>query len=434
MRFVNLRVNLRKLMRLKMPLSADSLLRNRDFFLMWVAATVSVLGGSISQLALPLTAVEILDASAAQMGLMFAFGVLPFVLFSIPAGVWLDRRRKHGVIVISNLLGCAALAAVPLAVMFDALSMPLLYAVEFVVGTGFCIGGSAIQVLLTQMVGRDRLVEANSKQASATSTAGLLGPVLGGMLVGGLGAPLAVTLDALAFLIAALLVGAIGFRESQPEPPKGSPLHDALEGLYFVWRKPMLRAFALMASMCLLLFHGFTALYVLHATRNLHLNASQLALVNTLAALGALTGAHAVHGLNRHAGKYSAIHIGLVCTALGFIAYAWVPGGDWAVLLAGIAMLMVNAGITVYSINYLSIRQMLTPDAMLSRMTSTMRFLSVSAAALGSVLSGYCADRFGLVPVLAALGLAGLGSAWTSRRLIARALETDPGAAAEAVA
>lgn len=411
---------------LRALIPADSLLRDKNYFRMWIAATVSVLGGSVSQLALPLTAVQILHASASQMGILFACGALPFVLFSLPAGVWLDRSSKRVVIVTFNLLGCVALAAVPLAVVFDVLSMPLLYAVDFLVGTGFCIGGSAAQVFITQLVGRDRLVEANSKQASATSIAGLLGPVLAGMLVAWLGAPMAVTLDALAFLAAAMLVGSIHFREAALTVSKSPVLIDMAEGLRFVWRHPLLRAFALMAAMFIFLVDGFMALYVLHATRGLHLTASQLAVVNALGALGALAGATSVHRLNRRIGKHAVIVLGLAVTALGFIAYSQVSQGSWAVALAGSAMFLVEAGATAYTVNYLAMRQMVTPDAMLGRMTTTMRFLSVSAAPIGSALSGYCADRFGISPVLACLGLGGLAAALLSRWMIRRVLATGP--------
>lgn len=410
---------------LKALIPADSLLRNKNYFRMWIAATVSVLGGSVSQLALPLTAVQILHASASQMGILFACGALPFVLFSLPAGVWLDRSSKRTAIVAFNLLGCVALAAVPLAVVFDVLSMPLLYVVDFLVGTGFCIGGSAAQVFITQLVGRDRLVEANSKQASATSIAGLLGPVLAGMLVSWLGAPLAVTLDALAFLAAAVLVGSIKFREAAATVSKRPVLVDMAEGLRFVWRHPLLRAFAMMAAMFIFLVDGFMALYVLYATRGLHLTASQLAAVNAIGALGALVGAMSVHRLNLSLGKHAVIVLGLAITALGFIAYSQVPPGGWAVALAGSAMFLVEAGATAYTVNYLAMRQMVTPDAMLGRMTTTMRFLSVSAAPLGSALSGYCADRYGLSLVLACLGFGGIAAALLSRWMIARAAAAD---------
>lgn len=417
--------NLPDLTRLKLLLPADSLLRNRNFFRMWIASTVAVLGGSVSQLALPLTAVQILHASPSQMGLLFACGALPFVLFSLPAGVWLDRRSKRSVIVGFNLLGCAALTVVPLAVVFDALSMPLLYAVDFVVGTGFCVGGSAAQVFITQLVGRERLVEANSNQATATSIAGLIGPVVAGMLVGWLGAPTAVALDAAAFFVSAMLVASIRFSEVPMRLSTQPVLQDMLAGLRFVWRHPLLRAFAMMAFMTLFLYDGFVALYVLHATRNLHLTPSELAMVNTFAALGALAGATSVHRLNQRLGKHLVISVGLGVTALGFLAYSQVPLGDWTLALAGAAMFVVNAGMTGYTVNYLSIRQMVTPDAMLGRMTTTMRFLSVSAAPVGSSISGYCADRYGIAPLLTALGIGAIGASLMSRWLIARAMRNS---------
>ena len=425
--------NLPDLTRLKLLVPADSLLRNRNFFRMWIASTVAVLGGSVSQLALPLTAVQILHASAGQMGLLFACGALPFVLFSLPAGVWLDRRSKRAVIVGFNLLGCAALAVVPLAVQFDALSMPLLYAVDFVVGTGFCIGGSAAQVYITQLVGRERLVEANSTQATATSIAGLIGPVVAGMLVGWLGAPTAVALDALAFLVSAILVASIRFHEVPMKLSARPVLEDMLEGLRFVWQHPLLRAFAIMAFMTLFLFDGFMALYVLHATRNLHLTPSELAVVNTLAALGALAGATSVNRLNRRSGKHVVITLGLGVTAVGFLAYSQVPPGSSAVVLAGAAMFLVNGGLTAYTINYLAMRQIITPDTMLGRMTSTMRFLSVSAAPIGSSLSGYCADRFGIATVVLAQGVALVAASFLARSLIARALPAGLSAGGDVV-
>ncbi|MCX7170229.1 MAG: MFS transporter [Proteobacteria bacterium] len=264
------------------------------------------------------------------------------------------------------------------------------------------------------------LVEANSQQASATSIAGLLGPVLAGMLVAWLGAPIAVSLDALAFLVAAALVASINFREAAPGASRSPVLADIAEGLLFVWRHPLLRAFALMAAMFIFAFDGFMALYVLHATRSLHLGAAQLAMVNAIGALGALAGATSVHGLNRRIGKHAVIVLGLALVAMGYVSYSQVPQGGWAVALAGAAMFIVDAGATAYTINYLALRQMVTPDAMLGRMTTTMRFLSVSAAPLGSAVSGYCADRFGISRMLLCLGIGGIASALLSRWLITR--------------
>jgi len=185
--------------------------------------------------------------------------------------------------------------------------------------------------------------------------------------------------------------------------------------------------------MTLFLFDGFMALYVLHATRNLHLTPSELAVVNTLAALGALAGATSVNRLNRRSGKHVVITLGLGVTAVGFLAYSQVPPGSSAVVLAGAAMFLVNGGLTAYTINYLAMRQIITPDTMLGRMTSTMRFLSVSAAPIGSSLSGYCADRFGIATVVLAQGVALVAASFLARSLIARALPAGPSSGGDVV-
>jgi MFS family permease len=404
--------------RLDRWLAAGSLLRNPGFFRIWLAATVAVLGESVSHLALPLTAVQILDANAAEMGLLFAAGTLPFALFSLPAGVWLDRRRKQSIIVTFDLLGGLALASVPVAHYAGLLSMSWLYAANFLVGTCFCVGGSAAQVFLTGLVGRDRLVEANSLQASANSVAGLAGPVLAGVLVATLGAPAAIAVDATAFVISALLIVGVRATERPPIADRQPILRDLVTGLRFVWRTPLLRAFAAMAAMCIVLFDGFMALYVLHATHDLRLAASQVALVNALGATGALAGAVAVHAINRRIGKPAAIACGFATTGAGFLLYAIVPAGTLAVLMAGAAMFLVEAGMTAYTVNYLAMRQEVTPDAMLGRMTTTMRFLSVSGAPLGSVVIGQAAGAFGLVPMIVVLGLAALVAAARSHRML----------------
>jgi len=400
--------------------AADSLLRHGGFFRVWLAATVAVLGESVSHLALPLTAAAVLHASPAQMGILFACGTLPFALFSLPAGVWMDRRSKRALIVGFNFLGGLALATVPLAFYLGRLDMPVLYAANFLVGSCFCVGGSAAQVFLTGLVGRDRLVEANSLQASATSIAGLAGPVMAGLLVAWLGAPIAVAVDAAAFALSALLVASIHCVEAPLENTERAPVwSDLLAGLRFVWGHPMLRAFAMMAAMCIVLLDGFMALYVLHATRDLGLGAKEIAVVNMVGAAGALFGALIVHVLNRRIGKSDAIVVGFGAAGTGFLVYALVPTGTWAVAVAGAAMFLVESGMTAYTVNYLAMRQEATPDAMLGRMTTTMRFLSVSGAPIGSAVIGQLAGRFGMVPILVTLGIAALLAALWSRRLLA---------------
>ena len=386
-----------------------SLWRHRDYMRLFLASTLATLGAAVSQMALPLTAVQLLDASATQMGILAACELLPFVLFSLPAGVWVDRSRKKRLSATFDFLGAAALALVPIAYLAGVLSLPVLYVAGFMVGCSFAIGGTAMQVFITQLVGRDRLVEANSKLSAAGSIAGIVGPALAAIVVDAVGAPLAITLDACGFALSGLLVLSIR-RDDPPVVTERRPMWpEVADGLRMVWRNPLLRSLAVAAAIWIMLFDSFRALYVLFATRELLLGAKDLALINTLGALGALLGAAAAHRFERTRGARPTLIVGYLLCGVGYGAYAAMqPGWHLTALGAGLAMLVIDFGATMYSITYISLRQQVTPDAMLGRMTATMRFLSVSAAPIGSAAAGRMGDLVGLHATL--FGVAVLGS------------------------
>ena len=139
------------------------LLGNADFRRLWGSTTITTFGAQITMLALPLTAALLLHASPWQMGVLVALEVLPFGLLGLFAGVWIDRGSKLRIVIASEIGRGVALLIVPLAAFNHWLSMPVLYLAGFAVGAGNAIGGAAAQVLMTQMVGRERLIEANAK-------------------------------------------------------------------------------------------------------------------------------------------------------------------------------------------------------------------------------------------------------------------------------
>ena len=169
--------------RLLPALPAHDLLRDLAYRRLWTSILISSFGGQVTMLALPLTAVVLLHASPTQMGLLTAMELLPFVLFSLPAGVLLDRIRKLPVYVCGELTIAVVVASVPLAWWLGWLSFAWLYACGFVLGTVFTVAGSAAQIVLTQVVARERLVEAHAKNALASSGAEVAGPGLAGALI-----------------------------------------------------------------------------------------------------------------------------------------------------------------------------------------------------------------------------------------------------------
>ena len=164
------------LARSRLRLPPGDLLRDPIYRRLWLSILISSFGGQVTMLALPLTAAVLLHATPTQMGLLTAMEIAPFVLFSLPAGVWLDRWRKLPVYVVGEGVLALAVASVPLAWWMGWLGMTWLYVVGFVMGSVYTIAGSAAQIVLTQIVERDRLVEAHAKNALANSAAEVAGP------------------------------------------------------------------------------------------------------------------------------------------------------------------------------------------------------------------------------------------------------------------
>jgi MFS family permease len=147
----------------RFTLAATDLLRDATYRRLWTSILISSFGGQVTLLALPLSAAVLLRAGPTQMGLLTAMEIAPFVLFSLPSGVWLDRIRKLPVYVVGELSIAVSVASVPVAWWFGWLSMAWLYFVAFVIGAVNTTAGSAAQIVLTQIVPRARLVEAHAK-------------------------------------------------------------------------------------------------------------------------------------------------------------------------------------------------------------------------------------------------------------------------------
>src|SRR5580658_6574659 len=198
----------------RFALSPTDLLRDPIYRRLWTSILISSFGGQVTLLALPLTAAVLLRSSPAQMGILTAMEVVPFVLFSLPVGVWLDRTRKLRVYVIGEFSLALTVASVPLAWWSGWLSITWLYIAAFVIGSVNTTAGSAAQIVLTQIVPRERLVEAHAKNALANSTAEVAGPGAAGALIKLTGAPLALVADAVLLLISASILRGVPVKEN----------------------------------------------------------------------------------------------------------------------------------------------------------------------------------------------------------------------------
>ena len=384
---------------------------SRDFRRLWVSLTVTSYGAQITNLALPLTAALLLHATPLQMGILIALETLPFALCSLHAGVLLDRVRKLPVVIASDLGRALALAAIPIAAWLGRLSIDLLFVVGFVCGVQNVVGGAAYQVLLAQMAGRKRLVEANAKISLGETSAALVGPGMAGGLIQALTAPFAIAFDALGFLASALMLRRLEAKSDVVKPNGAAAVWREIgEGLRLVWENRTLWGLAWLAGLWQFLHHMQIAVLILFATRELKLSAGAIGFAYACGGFGCVLASAFAERLSRRFGVGPVIVHGLVLTVVGWQAFALLGGTGWTATLAlGLAMLVFDFGAIVYAINYLALRQAITPDRLLGRMTATMRFLTVAAAPLGSLFGGALATAVGLRGTL--FTVAGLGVA-----------------------
>ena len=388
----------------RFALPAGDLLRDATYRRLWTSILISSFGGQVTMLALPLTAAVLLHASPTQMGLLTTMEILPFVLFSLPCGVWLDRVRKLPVYIAGETLLAFVVASVPLAWWLGWLTMPWMYVTAFLLGTIFTTAGSAAQIVLTQVVARDRLVEAHAKNALATSGAEVAGPGLAGALIKLVGAPLALLVDAVLLLTSAAILRGIVINEERAVRADAHFLRDLKAGVRFVARHRLLIALACAVGVWQMCHNAATVVQILFATRTLGLSEQAVGL--SYMGMGVGTVVASVYGsrISRRIGPGPCLVLGYGACGAGWLQLAVAPAGQLGIISFGVMLFAFGIGAVLIFINFLSLRQAVTPEPLLGRMTSTMRWLILIPAGPGALLGGWLGEHVGL---RWALGFAG---------------------------
>jgi MFS family permease len=392
-----------------------SLLRQPNFRTFWLGQTISLFGDQITLIALPLAAVLVLDASAAEMGYLGAAALLPHLFFALPAGVLLERvARRRRVMILADLGRAALLGAIPLAYAFDSLSFALLYVVAFGTGTLAVLFDISYTTLFVSVVQREAYIEANSLINGSRSFSYIGGPSVGGVLVQLLSAPAALLVDAVSFLASAVFLG----RLEAPEPPlerHTTRVRDEVkEGLAFLFHNAILRP-ALFGTATLNFFnYAFWALFLLYAIDELGIRAGTLGLVLGAGACGGLLGAVVAGRLGRRIGLGPAFILGMVLFPLPLLLVPAAEGPRPVVLaMLFVAEFLSGLGVMILDINASAFMIALTPDRLRSRTTGAFNFVNWGIRPLGSLLGGALGSALGLRPALWLSSIAALaGVLW----------------------
>jgi len=419
---------------LRFRLAPTDLLRDATYRRLWTSILISSFGGQVTLLALPLTAAVLLHAAPTQMGVLTAMEIVPFVLFSLPTGVWLDRVRKLPVYVVGELSIACTVATVPLAWWFGWLSMWWLYLVGFVIGAVNTTAGSAAQVVLTQIVPRERLVEAHAKNALASSTAEVTGPGAAGALIKLTGAPFALIADAALLLISAIILRGVPVKETPSAV--NAPFWPAMrEGLNFVRGHKLLLTMATCVGVWQMCSQAATVVQILFATRQLGLSERGVGLSYVALGAGTVAASAIAHRLARRFGPGPMMVLGFGICGMGWLLLAVAPLNTYGVAAYAMMLLMFGVGAVFIFINFLALRQSVTPARMLGRMTSTMRWLILLPAGPGALIGGWLGEYFGLRAALGFAGGTAMLLALIARRLpVIRNVKALPTLKAEAIA
>jgi MFS family permease len=389
-------------------LSLGGLWQHADFRRLWAAQSVSLLGSEITALALPLMAVLALNASPVQMGLLAAAGTAPFLLCSLPVGVWIDRRRRRPVLIAADVARAGLLVSIPLAAWLGVLRIEQLYAVTFLVGVLGVFFEVAHYAYVPSLVGRESVVEGNSKLQISYSAAEAGGPGVAGLLVQLISAPAAIAIDALSFLVSAVLLRRIEAPEPPVETETSRGVHRDIEaGLRALLGHRLLRPIVLASITESIFLKGIAAIFVLYATRELEISPVMLGVILAIGGLGAIPGALLSAPAAERFGVGPTIIGGWLIAMAAWLLIPLATGPLAAPVLAASMLLSGVAG-TIVNVQQWSLRQLVTPDALQGRVTASHRFLVYGAYPLGALLGGWLGATLGLRPAITLCALGAL--------------------------
>ncbi|NGQ96878.1 MFS transporter [Brevibacillus sp. SYP-B805] len=386
------------------------LLNNPDFRKLWLAETISLFGSQITVLALPLTAVLTLQATPMQMGYLRTAEFLPFLLFTLMAGVWVDRRTKRPLLIFSNVGRALLLLLVPLLALGGLLRMECLYAISFLVGALTVLFQLAYQAYLPSLVAPNELMEGNSKLLASASMADVGGPGLAGLIIGWLTAPLAILLDACSFLVAAASLGMIRRREPEPaRVQRGEGLWMQIgQGFRLVFVNPLLRAIVAQAAMYNLFNMVIWALLVLYAVKELRIGEVALGFIMAAGSIGSLVGSLLAKRMAERVGVGAALVGGMTVGCAAPLILLMAEGGTpLAPVILTVYLFVAGCGVAMSNVHVISLRQSVTPAHLFGRMNASYRFIVTGTIPIGSFLGGYLGDLFGMKTALI-IGAAGL--------------------------
>jgi len=372
--------------------------RNKDFLRLWSAQGISAIGGQITILALPLTAILVLQASAFEVALLATAASVPYLALGIPVGVWVDRVRRRPVMIAADVGRAAALASLPAAYGIGVLTLPHLYVVAVVSGSLSVCFEVASQAYLPSVVTREQLVEANSRFEATRVIAQVAGPSAGGGLVSLVTAPVALLADAASFVASAHLITSVSKRHETTQTTSGdshSTRHDLREGARYVLSHRYLRPLLLAHSLANLALGLVWSIVIVYAVRELGLTAAAVGAVLSVGQLGGFAGAALASKSASIAGVGRIVVAAFFLFGPATLLLAGAPTSV-AILFLGLGWTLENFARALYGVCATSVRQAFVPSRLQARVTGFLVTAGMGTFPLGTAIGAVLAAAVGL--------------------------------------
>lgn len=378
--------------------------RDPGFRRLWLANLSVETGNAFAVLAMSVTAVVVLEASALQVGILTALGHAAYLVLGIPVGVWLDGRRKRPVLVTADLVRGAAVLTVPLAHWAGVLTIWHLMGVAAVVSAATVFFDTAHTSILPPLVGRSRVSEANARLQTTDSTMQVVGPSLAGLLLARAAAPALYLVSAATALLAAASAASIRLEEPRLARHEREPFRRSVgAGLRFVRQQPALRTYMLTSAANNLGAGMFMATAALFVLRDLEVDPAAYAFAGAVGATGGILGSLAGMPIRRRLGEIRTI---IACYHVRPLAFLILPAALLApvppVVLLAVSDFAFGFLTVVASISSTGIRARVTPRHLMARVSAASRFVTLGALPVGSLLGGVLATAFPRAGVLVA--------------------------------
>ncbi|MGN8552894.1 UNVERIFIED_CONTAM: MFS transporter [Microbacterium sp. SLM126] len=404
-----------------------SLWRDRNFLTMWGGQTLAQFGAQISELAVPVLAVLLLNATEFEVGVLTAANVAAFLIVGLPAGAWIDRMRKRHVMIAADVVRALALAMVPVLWALGTLQIWHLVAIALVLGVATVFFDVSYQSIIPSLVRPAQIGEANGKLQSTYELANIAGPGFAGWLIGVISAPFAMLATSGTYIVSAIALALTkDHEERRPREDHGPLLREIWEGLHFVFTEKLLRRIVGTTGVSNFFSTMSWTLIPIFLLRELGFSPTSMGVILSLGAIGGLLGAIATPRIIARIGEARAIPV----SALGFSVIALllpvaaaVPAVAFPLMVA--QFFVSSFTVLLYNITQVTFRQRITPPRLLGRMNASVRFVVWGVMPISALLAGGLGTWLGVVPTMwiAAIGqllsaaFVVVGPFWTMREL-----------------